>query len=160
MAELNKDYTAFRLIKSGVAKKTIDMNNSYTFLDGYISWITHNISSTNVSHYDSEAGKSSYTLRKLIEHSVNIFVTFSNFPIRLLTIMSIGIFTISTGYAIYILLRKLLYNDFVSGFATFAIILGFGIGSILFGIGIIGEYLYRISLKTTKKPNFIVRELL
>lgn len=158
--ELNKDYTAFRLIKSRVAKKTIDMNNSYTFLDGYLSWITNNVSSVKVSHSNSQAGKSSYTLRKLIEHSINVFVTFSNFPIRLLTIMSISIFTISTGYAVYILLRKLLYNDLITGFAAIAVILGFGIGFILLGLGIIGEYLYRVNLKTTKRPNFIEKKII
>ena len=156
--ELHPDYTSFRILKSEIAKHTTEMSNSYTFLDGYLSWITSNVASVNVSHSQSEAGSSSYTLMKLINHSINVFVTFSDLPVRFLTVSSFGIFGLSIIYTIYVILRKLIFNDFVSGFATFAIILGFGIGSILMGLGIIGEYIHRINMKSTKRPNFLVRK--
>jgi len=156
--ELHPDYTSFRILKTEIAKHTTEMSNSYTFLDGYLSWITSNVASVSVSHSQSEAGSSSYTLMKLINHSINVFVTFSDLPVRFLTVSSFGIFGLSIIYTIYVILRKLIFNDFVSGFATFAIILGFGIGSILMGLGIIGEYIHRINMKSTKRPNFLVRK--
>ena len=126
------------------------MSNSYTFLDGYLSWITDSVSSVAVKHYDRIAGKSSYTLKKLISHSINIFVTFSNLPIRLLSYASIIVFVITVLYSVYIILKKLLYNDLLQGFPSIIITLGFGISLILLGLGFIGEYIYRINLKTTK----------
>lgn len=156
--DLHPDYTSFRLIKSEIAKHIIEMNNSYTFLDGYLSWITSNVGSTKVSHSQSEAGSSSYTIKKLINHSINVFVTFSDLPVRLLTFSSFGIFALSLIYSIYVLLRRLILNDFISGFATFAIILGFGVGFILMGLGVIGEYIHRINMKSTKRPNYLVRK--
>jgi undecaprenyl-phosphate 4-deoxy-4-formamido-L-arabinose transferase len=86
--ELHKDYSSFRLIKTSIAKETLNMNNSYTFLDGYLTWLTRHVASAPVSHRNSGAQSSSYNLKKLIEHSINIFVTFSNLPIRFITWLS------------------------------------------------------------------------
>lgn len=158
--DLHSDYSAFRLIKTTIAKETLKMNNSYTFFDGYLSWLTTNVSSTNVHHNQRYDGKSSYTLKKLIDHSINIFVTFSNLPIRLVTIISIIVLLSSFGYSVYLIIRKILFNDLVAGYTSIMVILGFGIGLILFGIGVVGEYIYRISLKTTKRPNFVEKEIL
>lgn len=158
--DLHQDYSAFRLIKRSVALRTLGMSNSYTFLDGYLSWITTHVGSTPVSHSKRVGGRSSYNFKKLIEHFVNIFVTFSNLPIRLLTYSSILLFFLSAIYSGYIVTRKLIYDDFISGFATMAIFLGMGFGLVLLGLGIIGEYIHRINLKTTQRPNFIAAEIL
>ena len=50
--DIHPDYSAFRLIKSGIAKTCINMRNSYTFLDGYLSWITTHCGSCIVSHHE------------------------------------------------------------------------------------------------------------
>jgi len=157
--DLHKDYSSFRLIKSNVAKATLEMRNSYTFLDGYISWITTNCHSCIVDHQERNEGKSSYTLKKLINHSVNIFVTFSNLPLRLITISSFFFLLFSICYSIYFALRKIILDDLASGFPSTVIILSFGLGLIMFFLGILGEYLYRINLKTTKKPNYFFKKI-
>jgi undecaprenyl-phosphate 4-deoxy-4-formamido-L-arabinose transferase len=155
---LHPDYTAFRLIKTRIARYCLDMQNSYTFLDGYLTWITHNVGSVAVVHQERLAGESSYTLAKLIEHSINIFVTFSDLPVRLLSFTGVSVFIITSVYSIYILLRKLLYNNLSSGFPTLIITIGLGVGLLLLGMGILGEYIHRINLKTTRRPNFVEAE--
>jgi len=158
--DLNSHYSTFRLLKSNVAKSLLNMNNSYTFLDGFLSWVTDNISYVIVENKESEAGKSSYSLIKLIEHSINIFITFSKLPIRLISISSFFLFIISLLYSVFILLRKIIYNDLITGFASLAVILGFGFGFTLLGISVLGEYLYRINSKTTNRPNYYEKEIL
>lgn len=156
--DLHPDYTAFRLIRTSIARHCLQMRNSYTFLDGYLTWITNNVTSIVVTHSERAAGQSSYTVRKLIEHSINIFVTFSDLPVRMFSLASVGIFFLTTCYALYVLLRKLLFNDMSAGFPTLAILLGFGVGIILLGMGILGEYIHRINLKTTRRPIFVEAE--
>ncbi len=156
--DLYEHYSAFRLIKNEIAKATIEMQNSYTFVDGYLSWVTNSNSHVIVNHREREEGGSSYSLRKLIEHSINIFVTFSNYPIRLLSKFSILLFLISFLYAIFVIVNKLIYDNYIVGYATYIIIAGMGISFILLALGILGEYIYRINLKTTKRPNYKVRE--
>jgi polyisoprenyl-phosphate glycosyltransferase len=158
--DLNKNYSSYRIIKKDIALATLEMQNSYTFLDGYLSWITTHIGVVLVSHNSRQGGASSYTINKLISHSINIFVTFSSLPIKLVTYLSMVFFVFTFGYATYILLEKLIFNNLIPGFASMVVLISFGIGSILFGIAVIGGYIYRINLKTTKKPNYIVKEIL
>jgi undecaprenyl-phosphate 4-deoxy-4-formamido-L-arabinose transferase len=158
--DLHHDYSSFRLIKSNIAKQTLLMNNAFTFLDGYLSWITNNVESVVVSHSEDATGKSSYTMRKLIQHSLNILFTFSDLPVKILTWFSLLFFTLSTFYSGYILLRKFILNDFAKGFPTFAIMIGLGLGLIFLGLSIIGQYLIRINSKTTQRPTFYESETL
>jgi glycosyltransferase involved in cell wall biosynthesis len=156
--ELYPNYSAFRLIDMRIAKYLVEMNNSYTFLDGYLSWITNSFSHVIVSHNESQSGESSYTVRKLLKHSVNIFVTFSSLPIRLLTAISSLLFCLSTFYAIWIIISSYTIANYQTGFPTLVVLLGLGFGFVILGMAIIGEYIYRINLKATKRPNFIIEE--
>jgi undecaprenyl-phosphate 4-deoxy-4-formamido-L-arabinose transferase len=158
--DLHKDYSAFRLIKSHVAKATLEMRNSYTFVDGYFSWITQSVSSCIVSHNERLAGQSSYDLKKLIEHSINIFVTFSNLPIRFLIKFSLGLFFLTCFYSVYIVIRKIFYDDLMLGFPSLMLAIGFGVSFILLALGVVGEYMYRINLKTTRRPNYLIKDVL
>ena len=158
--DLHPDYSSYRLIKTSIAKKVLAMNNSYTFLDGYLSWITTNVSSIPVNHEKRMEGKSAYSLIKLVNHSINIFVTFSELPIRCVTFTSLLIFAAFSVYAATLILRKIIYNDIITGFTSVMVVLGLGIGLILLSIGIVGEYLHKINLKTTQRPNFNEAEVL
>jgi len=157
--DIHPDYTAFRLIKSQVAKTCVDMRNSYTFLDGYLSWVTTHCDSCVVSHHERQGGVSAYTLSKLINHTINIFVTFSNLPIRFLTKMSFVVLFLMSLYSAYVVFRKLIFDDFAMGYPSLVIIIGFGIGLIMLALGIIGEYIYRINLKTTQRPNYNIDKI-
>lgn len=158
--ELHSDYSAYRLIKSSVAKKMVDMRNSYTFLDGYLSWLTSDVQSVTIRHQESQAGESSYTFKKLLNHTINIFVTFSDLPIKLLSIGSFVFILFSVGYSLYIIISSFTNTNYEAGFPTFVAFLGFGFGMVLFGLGVIGEYIARINYKTTQKPNYFIKEII
>ena len=157
--ELHPDYSAFRVIRAPVAKAMVEMRNSYTFLDGYLSWLTTHLASIPVRHNQRLDGKSGYTTKRLIEHAINVFVTFSNYPIRLLVRISLSLFAATLVYSLYLVCRKLLQPEwFAAGYPSLMISTGLGTGLILLGLGIIGEYLHRVNQKTTKRPNFFLRE--
>jgi undecaprenyl-phosphate 4-deoxy-4-formamido-L-arabinose transferase len=158
--DLYPNYSPYRIIRKEIAKECTRLENSYTFLDGYLSWITRSMGEVEVSHSSRTNGKSSYTIGKLVEHSINIFVTFSNLPIRLLSYLSGIVFVTTLIYTIYIIYRVAVYNDVAPGFPTLISFVGFGVSFILLGIGILGEYVHRINLKTTKRPSFLESEIL
>ncbi len=157
--DLYPHYSPFRLIKSDIAMHLLKMNNSYTFLDGYLSWITNNFSHIKIEHQQSQSGKSSYTIKKLIAHSINIFITFSSLPIRLLSTTSLVFFTLSTFYAFWVIFNTLTSNNYQAGFPTLVVMLGFGFGGVLLGLATLAEYLHRINLKATNRPNYIIEKI-
>lgn len=155
LPDLHPDYSAFRLIKAPVARQCLAMRNSYTFLDGYLTWVTSHVASTEVVHQARGADRSSYSFGKLVEHSVNIFITFSDLPVRLLSLTGVLVFCLTTLYSGYLTVRKLVFQDLLPGYASLMIAIGLGVGLILLGMGILGEYLRRINQKTTQHPPFV-----
>ena len=160
LPDLFVGYSSFRLMKQELAKAALDMHHPYPFLDIYLGWLSTSFSATLVEHYPRKTGKSAYTLQKLIQHSLHILFNFSNLPLRVFSYFSFLLFIVSTGYALYIFFRKIIYNDLVTGFATIAIFLGLGFGLVFLGIGLLGEYIQHINLKSTQKPSYMVKEKL
>ena len=71
----------------------------------------------------------------------------------------IVVLLLSVCYSVYIIFRKILSDDFALGFPTIVLGIGFSLGIIMFALGIIGEYLFQINLKTTKRPNYVVKKV-
>jgi polyisoprenyl-phosphate glycosyltransferase len=154
--QLNDVYTSFRVIDGDLARAVCRFESPFSFVDGYLSWLTGNCASVEVSHSARAHGTSNYTLRKLLAHTINIFVTFSDLPLRLASWVGLGSFLIGMFWLCYILLMKLFGGITASGFTSLmAGIVLFG-GIQLFVLGIFGEYLSRINFKTSKKPLYLV----
>ena len=108
-----------------------------------------------IEHDKRFEGKSSYTLKKLIMHSVNGIISQTN---RLLTI---SIFTgMSFSIIGFLLIIYIVYLRFTHGFspgwASLAVLIIFNTGLILMSTGIIGAYIGKIFLQTKNRPHFIV----
>jgi len=158
--DLHNDYTSFRMIKGSIAKQTLEMRNSYTFLDGYLAWITLNVSSVPVTHSLGEAGKSSYGIKKLLNHALNVFVTFSKLPIQLLLLLALLMFCSALFALIYFFVEKMLYDNTIPMQASVIIVLGLGFGIVIFGLAILAEYLQQINTKTTRRPVYLEKEVI
>ena len=153
---LNYTYTSFRLIRGDLARALIQFDSPFPFVDGYLSWLTNRCASVEVPHGNRKYGSSNYTLKKLITHTINIFVTFSDLPLRMATWIGLTTFFIGMFWLAVILGRYLIGGISVSGFASImAGILLFG-GVQLLVLGIFGEYLGRMNFKSSKKPLFLV----
>jgi glycosyltransferase involved in cell wall biosynthesis len=153
---LNYEYTSFRLINGRLARALTEFNAPFPFVDGYLSWVCNRYATVVVSHDDRADGESTYTFRKLLTHTINIFVTFSDLPLKFAT--WIGLFAFSAGMlmTLAIILQRLLGGITVSGYASLmAGLVSFG-GLQLLVLGIFGEYLSRINFKTSKKPLYLV----
>lgn len=155
---LNYDYTSFRIIDGRLARELCQFDSPFPFIDGYLSWLTNNYATVEVQHSSRMYGKSNYTFRKLFTHTINIFVTFSDLPLKLASWMGLTCSLFGMLWLLGILLGKLLGGITVSGFASImAGIIFFG-GIQLFVLGVFGEYLGRINFKTSKKPLYLVAE--
>ena len=153
---LNYSYTSYRVIKGEIARALIQFDSPFPFIDGYLSWLTNRYASVEVPHGHRLHGQSTYTVRKLITHTTNIFVTFSDLPLRMASWLGITMFTLGGAWMLAILIRYLVGGVSVSGFASIMVaILMFG-GVQLLMLGIFGEYIGRMNFKSSKKPLFLI----
>ena len=116
----------------------------------------------NSIYYTKEArkkGKSKWTIGKKIKLFIDSFVAFSYAPIRLVTITGIGLFFLGLSWSVYLISRKLLFNDLVSGWPILISVLAIGFGVTNISLGIIAEYLWRTLDSSRKRPAFIIDEM-
>jgi dolichol-phosphate mannosyltransferase len=108
---------------------------------------------------ERKTGVSKWTMSKKIKLFIDSFVAFSYAPIRMVTIIGISMFVIGSLWTIYIVARKLLFNDLASGWPALISILTIGFGITNISLGIIAEYLWRTLDASRKRPVFIIDKI-
>ena len=93
----------------------------------------------------------------MISFAFEGITSFSVKPIRMVTVIGIGIFICSLIYLLYSLIRYFL-GETVRGWTSiiFAILAVGGLQ--MLSIGIIGEYIGKIYFETKERPKYIVEE--
>lgn len=107
-----------------------------------------------------EIGKSGWTFSKKMKLAIDAFLGFSYFPIRCISV--IGILSLLTAFIwiIVLVIRRITGYIDVEGYASLAILILVGIGIIMFSMGILGEYMWRMFDEVRKKPEYIVDEVI
>jgi glycosyltransferase involved in cell wall biosynthesis len=141
-----------RLVADEVAKSRIP----YPYIDGLIFQVTQNAGVVRVRHMEREQGQSGYTLRKLVRLWMSMLVNFSVLPLRLMTVA--GMITSVLGFlaVIEVVLEHLLKRNPTGWSSLMAATLLLS-GTQLLLLGIMGEYVGRIYLGMSAKPQSVVR---
>jgi polyisoprenyl-phosphate glycosyltransferase len=107
--------------------------------------------------------KSRWTFTKKVKLAADSFFTFSNFPIHLITYLGIITSIFSFLLIIFTILEKLsgerhLLGFSIPGWSTTVIFISFFSGMILFSLGIIAEYIWRIYEEVKGRPGYIIKK--
>ncbi|MEO7294118.1 MAG: glycosyltransferase family 2 protein [Ginsengibacter sp.] len=127
------------------------------YMRGIRTWIGFKQIGFPYFREERRAGKSKYTLRKLIQLAYLGFFNFSDFPIKVIKRIGYLGIALGLGYLLYSIYIKLFDKGQVpQGFSgiLFAVVM---LGSIQFiAIGLIGEYLVRVFFQTKGRPLFLI----
>lgn len=151
--------SSFRCVESSIAKMAANYKGPYPYIDGLLSQCTKNIDSIEVLHMPREHGNSTYNLRRLLRLWLNIFTSFSLMPLRLSSLIGASAAILGLAGISYVLINTLLFGEVVSGWASLicVMLLFGGLQSMM--IGIVGEYVGRILLTVSAKPQSNVRSV-
>jgi dolichol-phosphate mannosyltransferase len=105
-----------------------------------------------------EAGKPKYTFRSLAVLAIDGLISFSSYPLRLVTYLGLVTIAVSLILLVWVLCDALSNQTAPRGWASTLVTVLF-MGSIqLFSLGIIGEYIRLIFLETKRRPTYIIRD--
>jgi dolichol-phosphate mannosyltransferase len=90
--------------------------------------------------------------------AIDGITSFSNFPLKFATIAGFVVSGISFFLIIYALYSRFISKDYEPGWASLMLAILFIGGIQLIGIGIIGEYISRISDNFRNRPLYIVKD--
>jgi polyisoprenyl-phosphate glycosyltransferase len=149
----------FRLLDRRVVDALVKMREHHRFMRGLSAWVGFRQEAVFYERHERFAGKTKYTLRKMISFSADAITSFSLVPLELATSFGFVLAGISLiGILVAIILR--IFTGAIVGQASTLILVLFLGGIQLIFLGIIGEYLGRIYDEVRARPLYIMREVL
>lgn len=133
---------------------------SSTFIPALALTYASNPTEVGVMHAERSAGTSSYNFYALIRYNFDLVTGFSVFPLQFFTMMGLMISMLSFAFVVFLGLRRLIVGPEVEGVFTLFAILFFLCGIVLFGLGIVGEYVGRIYQEVRKRPRFVIKRII
>lgn len=150
------DVSAFRVFRGDLKAAFADYRSPHASVDVLLTWATTDFTAVTVAHNERRYGESNYTLFKLISHAMNMTTGYSTLPLRLASMIGFVFTLLGIAVLIYVVVRFLISGYSIPGFPFLASIIAIFSGAQLFALGIIGEYLARIHLRTMDRPTYIL----
>ena len=153
------DHADFRLLSRRAVQALRLFNEKNLFLRAIIPQLGFE---TRVVYYDRAqraAGKSKYPLKKMLTFALEGVTSFSTKPLRIVTWLGLIVSTISSALAAWAII-SVFWGNTVPGWASIVIPIYIICGVLLFSLGIIGEYIWKIYLEIKARPRFIIAESL
>ena len=135
-------------------------NESNTFIPALAYTFAANPTEITVKHEERFAGESKYTLYQLIRLNFDLVTGFSVMPLQIFSILGM-LLALGSGTLFAILLvRRFVLGSEVEGVFTLFALTFFLIGVMLFGLGLLGEYIGRIYQQVRERPRYVVQTIL
>jgi polyisoprenyl-phosphate glycosyltransferase len=106
------------------------------------------------------AGRPKYTFRKLSGLAIDGLVSFSGYPLRMVTYMGLVTVAAALALTVWVLNDAVRHQTAPQGWASTLVVVLFMGAVQLLSLGIIGEYIRLIFLETKNRPTYIVAELM
>lgn len=113
-----------------------------------------------VKHAERAAGESKYSMFQLMRLNFDLMTGYSLLPLQIFSVSGILIAFLSLLFVVYLAVRRLLVGPEAAGVFTLFGIAFFLLGCVLFGLGIVGEYVGRIFEQVRSRPRYVVAEFL
>ena len=155
--EIPVDTGDFRIIHQKVQRILNQMPEQHKYIRGQIAWIGFNQTFIEYDREERMSGNTKFTYRKMIGFAIDGISGFSTWPLKVATISGFIVSFISFMLIIYSLYQKF-FGETEKGWTSLNISVLFIGGIQLIGIGILGEYLGRVSENVKNRPHFIVRD--
>jgi dolichol-phosphate mannosyltransferase len=154
--ELQPNSGDFRLLDRRPLDALLSMRERNRFLRGMTVWVGYRQAAVPYRRDPRTAGKTKYTIPRMLRFSLDAISSFSHRPLQLATLLGFIISTVAF-VAIPVVLALRITGSFLPGFGslTIAVLLLGGIQ--LISIGIIGEYVGRIYDEVKGRPLYLVR---
>ncbi len=148
--------SSFRCISRFVADEVSKSVNPYPYIDALIFQVTQNVGVVQVRHDARAAGESGYTLRALLRLWMSMLINSSIMPLRIATLAGIAMSVLGFMLFIAVLINHFVRQEPLGWGSLMAGLLIFS-GTQLLLLGVVGEYIGRIYLRVSGKPQSIVR---
>jgi undecaprenyl-phosphate 4-deoxy-4-formamido-L-arabinose transferase len=134
-----------------------------TFIPALAYTFAHHPTEVDVLHEERAAGESKYSMYRLIRLNFDLVTGFSLVPLQAFSV--VGMIVAITSVILYavVIVERAVVGGFLEGIKAFwdrDILAFFLIGCIMFGVGLLGEYVGRIYQQVRERPRYVIRAVL
>lgn len=169
MNRLRERITKIRITDQGnmlraYARNVIDLINQCAEVNTFVPALAYTFARKPteivVEHEERSAGESKYSLYSLIRLNFDLVTGFSLVPLQMFSMLGMGLALGSAALVLMLLYRRFMLGAEAEGVFTLFAINFFFMGVILFGIGLVGEYVGRIFQQVRARPRYVVQTIL
>jgi glycosyltransferase involved in cell wall biosynthesis len=154
--QLPLDAGDFGLMSRRVVDRLKGIREHHRYLRGLRTWVGFKQTGIPVERSERAAGKSQYTVGKLLRLAFDGIFAFSMAPLRAAAV--IGLFAVAAAllFALYAVYVKVVLGRSPLGFTALILVITFFSGVQLLFLGVIGEYLGRVYEETKGRPQYLI----
>ena len=157
--EIPRDTGDFRLVDKKVVNIINSMPEHNKFLRGLWSWTGFKQIPFEYERDERFAGKTKYSLKKMLKLSIDGIIGFSNKPLKILGGLGLISLLISFIILIYSILSYIFkWNNLMPGWASIMVAITFFSGIQLLSIWIMSEYIGRIYDESKNRPIYLINK--
>lgn len=132
-----------------------------TFIPALAQSFARRSTEVEVAHAPRSAGASRYSLYRLLRLNFDLMTGFSVVPLQLFTLFGFLVAAGGFAFGVYLLVRRyvLLRQSEAEGVFTLFALAFVVLGTLMAGLGIVGEYIGRIYYEVRRRPRFLVRRV-
>ncbi len=150
--------SAFRVFRAFLRDGFDKVHGPHASVDVTLAWSTTRVGAATVQMDERNEGRSGYTFRKLVKHTINMVLGYSTKPLRLVTYLGFLV-----GLGGIILFGRMLWMYFdgsttLAGFTTIASMVAIFSAAQMIAIGVLGEYVGQIHSGGMGRPTYVIRD--
>jgi glycosyltransferase involved in cell wall biosynthesis len=147
----------YQLLDRAVVDAVLQFKDRYPFLRGLVGWLGFPATRIEYSAPERTAGKSGYTLGKMLRLSLQAVTGLSSKPLRFSFYFGLLTAVFCVVYAVFAVIA-LAAGKTVQGWTSVIVMVTF-VGAVqLVSIGIVGEYIARVYEQTRGVPRYVIVE--
>jgi undecaprenyl-phosphate 4-deoxy-4-formamido-L-arabinose transferase len=152
-----------RAYSSDIVRAIASSQEVSTYIPALAYTFAHNPTEVEVAHEERAAGTSKYSLYRLIRLNFDLVTGFSLVPLQLFSMFGMLVSAGAVATYLIVIAERLLLAGWREGFATLwdrDILAFFLLGMVLFGLGLVGEYVGRIYQQVRERPRYTIQAVL
>ena len=147
----------FRLMDKKVYEAINQMPEQNKYLRGLVMWTGYSSIGVKFDRKERFAGESKADFKTVMKVATNGILSFSYFPLRLVTFLGLLMTGVSFTMILIYLYLYMIHGQINPGVNTIIVLMLFLFGVLFFVLGIISEYLARIYEEAKGRPHFLVK---
>ncbi|CAM5544276.1 glycosyltransferase family 2 protein [Streptomyces sp. NPDC005930] len=147
----------FRLLSRRVVDAVLALTEYNRFSKGLFAWVGFPTTTFEYENAVREHGRSSWTLKSLLNYGLDGLLSFNNRPLRTALHLGMVLLTCAGLYTAWIVGAALVNGVETPGYVTIITVVTALAGVQMVMLGVIGEYTGRIYYEVKGRPHFLVK---